>query len=771
MTIGFDDFGSSAGNLKQEAKEALLGETLANFDREIATTNFASVMKKFLLGDLADPSKLIQMTETKENMGKVGGYSLYFAKYGYANLLGTGHAREIKGLNSIPLERVKTVDYETQIDPYIAGYQGKSDYPHYDDPLFLVYDIEIDFEESPFFNGALKQYINDYSENVPEIEERKALLYYFWLVIRRIFPRYGFDTEASDKFHYIQSISGLDLLTKKMINYPEDFITLTLSEDVIMTIQYFNELYNTIVYSYDTQRYLMPDNLLRFDLKITLSDVRSIKRQDKTILKNDNTIYDKAKSIYILHDCLFDFSNSKNVGNDLANGGFNQDVSRDPATLSFNVIFKSVSKITVPFNFDNNLILDYRKRENKSYRDYQTPNNFDKQKEYEVSPPYVSPDLGALGRIADKVKGKVMDEIADVRGAMMNRLKQAVQGLAEKAQKAMAAKLGFSVTKINVYIDTLGDKFGRISQVAGDFVDDKFFDGINGVSERAPVQYREGNIYGEYDEHVNIEPDGDVHEDGQYNEKYPEGDVHDDGTYNENYPDDISLHAEGQYNENYPEGDVHPDGQYNEKYPDGDLHPDGQYNQKFPDGDVHEDGQYNQKFPDGDVHPDGQYNEKYPEGDLHPDGQYNQKFPEGDVHPDGQYNQKFPDGDVFEDGQYNQKFPEGDVFEDGIYNEKYPDGKRFTNPEAEIKNPDGDVFEDGEYNQKFPEGTLFNNPHTQVKNPEGDVFEDGIYNEKYPYGKVSDNPQLKIKFPDGNVYGNTKNKLPKNPNGNRYKNK
>ena len=52
--------------------------------------------------------------------------------------------------------------------------------------------------------------------------------------------------------------------------------------------------------------------------------------------------------LYVLHDCEFDFTESKLHGNEIVTGGFGIGPTTTPATLDLNVIFKSYSRILVP---------------------------------------------------------------------------------------------------------------------------------------------------------------------------------------------------------------------------------------------------------------------------------------------------------------------------------------------------------------------------------------------------------------------------------------
>ncbi|MDY0268774.1 hypothetical protein [Trichloromonas sp.] len=624
-------------------------------------------------------------TKSKENLGYVDGYGEYVSKSGEHFGPGlqnkklvkkiSGNENKYAGTNRFGMFDNQSDVFKQNLNTYITIGFNKNSVDQFQDPTYLVFDIKIDYDNSPLFttNNNIKNienFINEYSSNIPEIgnDNRLDLYYKFKLEVEKIFPSNlpEINKDKSYKEHYIESISGLDVLTKKIINYPEDKIIFTISEDVVMSTQYLTELYNNLVYSYDTHRVLIPENLLRFDMSLIISDYRNMKTDDNMM----NSI--PSKMIYILHDCQFDFFESKNFESEIIRGGYNAQ-KPNISKSNFKINFKSYSKVMMRDHIiGNSDILDFRKRlpEHDIYFEY-----FD-----DTIPGVVSP----IGEQDNTKKSKLLsylrNETRQIRGVIVNKLKNEVTELADKAQNWLNEKVGVTLTDVNVYYDKAGDKVRMVDKFVSDFIDKKL-DDIKGNKKNKnnnvdPIKSRNqwrDNYTNAYDEEgrtrnrdienddiLNIGDDIDQN-DAQYNQKFPDGDIHEDG----------------QYNQKFPEGDVHEDGQYNQKFPNGDVHEDGIYNQKYPDGDVHEDGQYNQKFPEGDVHEDGQYNQKFPEGDVHEDGQYNQKFPEGDVHEDGQYNQKFPEGDLQEDGTYNQKFPNTNKKEDNKYNRKYPDGNVY----------------------------------------------------------------------------------------------
>jgi len=103
-------------------------------------------------------------------------------------------------------------------------------------------------------------------------------------------------------------------------------------------------------YSYKYQKTLIPDNSLRFDLMIEMSDVRIfrdiIKKENEngTGLQRTSVVNtDPPKIIYTLHDCNFDFEKSTPFVQSMNAAGV-EGVKKTPASLTFDIIYKSISK-------------------------------------------------------------------------------------------------------------------------------------------------------------------------------------------------------------------------------------------------------------------------------------------------------------------------------------------------------------------------------------------------------------------------------------------
>lgn len=105
---------------------------------------------------------------------------------------------------------------------------------------------------------------------------------------------------------------------------------------------------------------MFPDNVLRFNMNIKINDIRNFtipqnKAQasdttaiNKNILTNNikNVISPKSSIMYTLHDCNFNFNDSRNYGDEIEIGGYGSNTNTTPSTLSFDIYYKSVSRVS-----------------------------------------------------------------------------------------------------------------------------------------------------------------------------------------------------------------------------------------------------------------------------------------------------------------------------------------------------------------------------------------------------------------------------------------
>lgn len=242
-------------------------------------------------------------------------------------------------------------------------YIGKNNDFDYEDPTTLGFELYFETESSPLFNYGVNNATQKNSaidfilkyQRIPEIAKRELILNEFITNLDKIFDRSenGKQNNISNKTYYIESITGLDKLTDKMTDYPVSKITVTLTEDISLRASYLAELYNNLTYSYKNQRYLIPDNCLRFDLIIKIMDIRTFKlpnpnydaKANTNSIENQPEIYNTNPSymIFKLHDCNFDFFASKPFDAGINVAGV-EGTSKTGAKMTFDIIYKSVSK-------------------------------------------------------------------------------------------------------------------------------------------------------------------------------------------------------------------------------------------------------------------------------------------------------------------------------------------------------------------------------------------------------------------------------------------
>lgn len=237
----------------------------------------------------------------------------------------------------------------------------------YEDPFVPKFELSFD-DFSPLFNddithqNSLYYFLESY-KNIDSsgFENRKKMWIEFKNVFFKVFTK---DLEKSEnrnlknKYYYITKLTGLEHLNKKFIKYGEDKITITMNEDVSMVAWYIAELYNNLVYSYRNQRYMFPENVIRFDMTIIINEMRNFQSPESDNISSDtnnvNVNYSgknikykmspKSQIVYTLHDCTFDFFESQNFQNEMEIGGYSASSNITPQQLSFNIFFKSVTR-------------------------------------------------------------------------------------------------------------------------------------------------------------------------------------------------------------------------------------------------------------------------------------------------------------------------------------------------------------------------------------------------------------------------------------------
>jgi hypothetical protein len=215
------------------------------------------------------------------------------------------------------------------------------------DPVIFGFDIIIDDVSSPLLNGSISDFIRNY-QGINEIGSKAQVYEDFKQQFIKIFKTKtntvsiddlqasmskmregglpeldGFDNlyqsgKRAYLNYYLKKVSGLGNLIeantssakKYLTEYNKDVITLNFSEDLTLTMGTLAHLYKLLYWSKPNGKGLIPENLLRFNCDIVVSEVRNYKRVIKAVDTNDiKVIKDNvSRYIYSLRECQFYFN-------------------------------------------------------------------------------------------------------------------------------------------------------------------------------------------------------------------------------------------------------------------------------------------------------------------------------------------------------------------------------------------------------------------------------------------------------------------------------
>lgn len=227
------------------------------------------------------------------------------------------------------------------------------------DPVMFGFEIIIDVVGSPLFNGSVLDFLNAYS-NVSEIRSKIPVYEDFKHQFVKLFKtnaelRIDSDVTMISKNasnyantdnqknlyqsgkkaymgYYLKKVGGLANLvesntseTKKyLVDYRKDLIDLEFTEDVSLSIATLAHLYKLLYWSKPNGKSLVPENLLRFNCDIIVSECRNFTRVRKAIDgSNIEVIKDNvSRHIYSLKECQL-FFNSMPHNSDIDMGNIN----------------------------------------------------------------------------------------------------------------------------------------------------------------------------------------------------------------------------------------------------------------------------------------------------------------------------------------------------------------------------------------------------------------------------------------------------------------
>ena len=213
------------------------------------------------------------------------------------------------------------------------------------DPVMFGFEIIIDDISSPLLNGSVLDFLKIYSgvdeirSKIPVYEDFKQQFVKLFrtrstvnindeqVSISKTKPGYANTDSAKNLFrggktsymsYYLKKIGGLANLIeantsdkkKFLVDYRTDVITLDFTEDVSLTMGTLAHLYKLLYWSKPNGKSIVPENLLRFNCDIIVSECRNFNRVRKGIDNGDlEVIKDNlSRYVYSLKECQFFFN-------------------------------------------------------------------------------------------------------------------------------------------------------------------------------------------------------------------------------------------------------------------------------------------------------------------------------------------------------------------------------------------------------------------------------------------------------------------------------
>jgi len=215
------------------------------------------------------------------------------------------------------------------------------------DPVIFGFDIIFDDISSPLLNGSVNDFLELFSGNISEINARIPIYEEFKQQFIKFFktkatvridgqqtpmtslrPAGYADAENNTNLfsggrkaymnYYLKKVVGLSKLieantaeTKNFItDYNKDIITLSFTEDVSLSVGTLAHLYKLLYWSRPNAKTMIPENLLRFNCDIVVSEVRNFNRVRKSLTNGDIQVVkdNVSRYIYSLKECQFYFN-------------------------------------------------------------------------------------------------------------------------------------------------------------------------------------------------------------------------------------------------------------------------------------------------------------------------------------------------------------------------------------------------------------------------------------------------------------------------------
>lgn len=223
---------------------------------------------------------------------------------------------------------------------------GFGDLTAKEDPVMFGFDVVIRTAESPLFSDDLQDSVSNFFETIKNSGNEEMLARYdVWINFKAHFFQFFRDTldnvpytESANRnnpsnsrfYYYLKKISGLDQLVesnsgdsiKSFVDYGKDMIKFEFSEDVTLRVGKMAHLYKSLYWSRLNGKTMIPENLLRFDCDIVVSEVRNFVKVKKIINSDSTPSSDDLKVlkdnvnryVYTLYECQLFFDKMPHPG-------------------------------------------------------------------------------------------------------------------------------------------------------------------------------------------------------------------------------------------------------------------------------------------------------------------------------------------------------------------------------------------------------------------------------------------------------------------------
>ena len=219
------------------------------------------------------------------------------------------------------------------------------------DPVIFGFEIVIDGVSSPLLNGSISDFLENYKmisevkARIPVYEDFKQQFIKFFKTKGTIKindeqatlskTKSGYPNSDSPKSlfqggrnaymnHYLKKVEGMEFLVegntsaakKYLVDYRKDIMKLSFSEDVSLSVGTLAHLYKLLYWSKPNGKSIVPENLLRFNCDIIVSECRNFNRVRKAVNDGDVEVLkdNLSRYVYSLKECQFFFNTAPHPG-------------------------------------------------------------------------------------------------------------------------------------------------------------------------------------------------------------------------------------------------------------------------------------------------------------------------------------------------------------------------------------------------------------------------------------------------------------------------